>query len=149
MNQTSHFSLDFDAEPVARLLRLFREQGDRLRFPDVDADKLGELESVVEGKRDNVLKMEEALAEAREALALSERDLLERAQKAHAYLTVFAAGDPELEEEVAQIKMKTAAPTRVGRKKRPGSKKQTEGAPSAPSNSRSAQTEIVPEMAAE
>lgn len=121
MKQTSHLSLEIDSSPVTRIVRIFEERKEQLRFPDIDADKLKALQAAVQKESEAVCELEEALAEAREALGLTQKALHEKAAKAHAYLQVFAAGDAEWEAELANIHWGNAE--RSGRKPRPTSKK--------------------------
>lgn len=115
--QTTHPALESNAAAVARLVELFVEKSSQLRFPDVDADSLCAARTAVESQRVLVEEAELALGDARDQLAILEAGLLQSAQKAHAYATVFAAGDEPLLERLEDMKLGTQAST--GRKKRP------------------------------
>ena len=125
MNQTTHPSFDLNADALGQLLRLFHDKSAVLRFPDVDADSLSQAMVVVEAQREKVDEILEALGDARDELGQLEEALMRSAQKAHAYATVFSAGDQELEAQLNKIEF--VAPGRTGRKKRPGTKKAVKG----------------------
>lgn len=144
MSQSRQFSLEVDASPVTRILRIFEERADQLRFPDIDAEKLKALGSAVQREQDAVCAMEEKLAEARETLLLAEKDLREKAERAHAYLQVFAEGNAELQAEIAEVKWSSAE--RSGRKRRPTPNKKAKTSPSPASRK---QQERDTEIAAE
>ncbi len=122
-NKTPAADTPTNLSPESRILRIFETRSDELRFPDVDATALKEAHAMAEETRDAVFALEEKLAEAREACVLAERQLREKSEKAHAYLRIFAAGDPELSAAIADIKWTTGE--RSGRKRRPQSASKT------------------------
>lgn len=146
MNQTSHISLEIDSAPVTRVVRIFEERSEQLRFPDVDAEKLQAIQAEVQKKQEAIWEIEEKLAEAREALVLTQKALHERAARAYAYLQVFATGDPELQAELAEINWESAE--RDGRKRRPAPKKR-ERATASSGHTLRKQEELGAEQAAE
>lgn len=146
MKQTSHLSLEIDSSPVTRIVRIFEERKEQLRFPDIDADKLTALQAAVQKQAEAVCELEEALAEAREALGLTQKALHEKAAKAHAYLQVFATGDADWEAELAEISW--GSDERAGRKPRPSPKKRARAKTSSEPAPR-AQEELGTKQAAE
>jgi|GEM_PF-2796442 len=145
-SQIVHPSLELNAEPVARLVALFREKSETLRFPDVDAEVLSKIVTEVEERREVVEAAQLALGEARESLVLLEQELLEKAKRGHAYAAVFAAGDEELSAALSEIKL--SAGQRPVRKRRPVVKKAE--AKTAPSDAEDPiQQELSAEIAAE
>ena len=101
--QTALPTVDVPHEAISLLLSLFEDHAELLRFPDVDAEKLAEVVSEVEQRRDAVEQASLALADAREALVLMEQQLLEKARKGHAYASVFAAEDAEMQEKLVSV----------------------------------------------
>ena len=105
--------LDLIAPDVAQLILLFSAQPD-LRFPDLDASVLHEAVARVKETHLEVAQAEAALEVTRAALDLEHQALLRLAQRAHAYLKVFAENDERLNERVEAISLprprRTAAP---------------------------------------
>lgn len=112
--------------PVRAVLDLFEGPLAEVQFPDVDHRSLAAGAVEVEQRRGELQAALEAVQVAREELERSQTELGERARKAHAYATVFAAGDAELVEQLAAIQL-DGGPKRRGRprKRKPPRKSQT------------------------
>jgi len=96
--------LDLIAPDVAQLILLFSAQPD-LRFPDLDASVLHEAVARVKETHLEVAQAEAALQVTRAALDREHETLLKLAQRAHAYLKVFAENDERLNEHVEAISL--------------------------------------------
>ncbi len=94
--------LDLIAPDVAQLILLFSAQPD-LRFPDLDASVLHEAVARVKETHLEVAQAEAALQVTKAALEREHETLLKVAQRAHAYLKVFAENDERLNERVEAI----------------------------------------------
>jgi hypothetical protein len=92
-----------EIEPsVAQLVQLFSAQPE-LKFADLDGRTLHEAAARVKERHEEVAQAEAALAVARAALDDESERLLRHAQRAHAYLRVYAEADPSLLERVEAI----------------------------------------------
>jgi hypothetical protein len=105
---------DFDliSPDVSQLILLFSSQPD-LRFPDLDSKVLHEAVARVKDMNLEVAEAEAALQLTKAALDREHETLLRLAQRAHAYLKVFAETDERLNEQVEAIslpKPRRAAP---------------------------------------
>jgi hypothetical protein len=102
---------------VHPVLELLREE--ELRFPDVDADILDALTERTRARAADVEVARAALDEARAALDRELTELARLAERAAAYLEVYAKGDEELAARVASLagpaKAAGAAPTKQRR----------------------------------
>ncbi len=116
MANTSLPPLDPIPESVTRLIRLYQANADALKFPDVDAESLA---ASVEGLDAQIAAVEEAraaLEEAREKVIVAHQQALDMARRAHAYASIFALADEEMQEELSQIKL--AAPQKPPKKRK-------------------------------
>lgn len=105
MDKKNQLIPEVDPSPFSRLLRIFEEQKEQLRFPDVDAEKLKSFHVAVHKEQESVRALEEKLAAARQSLVSAEQELQSKMAKALAYLQIFAAGNAELEAELTEIKL--------------------------------------------
>lgn len=96
--------LELIAPDVAQLILLFSAQPD-LRFPDLDAKVLHEAVARVKETSLEVAQAEAALQAAKGVLEREHETLLRLAQRAHAYLKVFAEADERLSEQVEAISL--------------------------------------------
>ncbi len=87
---------------VAQLIQLFSAQVD-LQFPDLDAPILQDALVKVRERHSEVERAELAVAAARNALDEDQEALLKKAQRAQAYLRIFAETDAALLEKVQAI----------------------------------------------
>lgn len=87
---------------VTKLIELFSEEP-TLKFPDLDADALREASGRVERRQEDVRKAEAAVLAARGALEEEHEALLRKAQRAHAYLRVYAENDEALAARVEAV----------------------------------------------
>lgn len=149
MDKKNQLSPEADSSPFSRLLRIFEERKEQLRFPDVDAEKLKGFQVAVQKEQESVRALEEKLAAARQSLVSAEQELQSKLAKAHAYLQIFAAGNAELEAELAEIKLNSGE--RSGRKPRPAPQKTatTKTAPSSKKQKDEHEGEQEDEAAAE
>ncbi|MBM4781143.1 MAG: hypothetical protein GQE15_25915 [Archangiaceae bacterium] len=85
-----------------RLIQLFSALPD-VKFPDVDAPMLHELVSRVQERHVTVAHAEVALDAARRALDDEQEQLLKKAHRLHAWLTVMAETDEALREKLALV----------------------------------------------
>jgi hypothetical protein len=103
-------------EPVAPSIRLLAElfatRPDELRFPDVDVEVLATCMQDVVGMAEAVLTAEASLSAARAALQDAQELLLQKAQRALAYVRVYAEADPALNAQIAVIAL--PRPTKRG-----------------------------------
>ncbi|MBL9038328.1 MAG: hypothetical protein JNG84_07440, partial [Archangium sp.] len=99
MNETDLISPD-----VAQLILLVSAQPE-LRFPDLDAAVLHEAVAKVKEHHRAVAAAEAALSAAKGVLERENESLLKLAQRAHAYLRVFAENDERLTEQVDAISL--------------------------------------------
>lgn len=90
-------------EAVRAVLALFEGPLAEVRFPQVDAESLGEQVATVEQRRADLHRALEAVQLARVALEREQHALLDQARRAHAYASVFAAGDAALTEQLVDI----------------------------------------------
>jgi hypothetical protein len=94
--------LDLISPDVAQLILLFSAQPE-LRFPDLDAAVLHDAVARVKEVNLEVAEAEAALQVTRAELDREQEKLLKLAQRAHAYLRVFAENDERLNEQVEAI----------------------------------------------
>lgn len=87
-----------------RLIQLFSALPD-VKFPDVDAPMLHELVSRVHERHVAVAHAEVALDAARRALDDDHEQLLKKAHRLHAWLTVMAEADEALREKLAVLSL--------------------------------------------
>lgn len=95
-----------------RLIQLFSALPD-VKFPDVDAPMLHELVSKVQERHVALAHAEVALDAARRALDDEQEQLLKKAHRLHAWLSVMAEADEGLREKLAHValpKLRRAAP---------------------------------------
>jgi hypothetical protein len=92
------------APDIAQLIQLFRAQVD-LRFPGLDAEVLQAALVQVMDPHEAVLRAEAELQTARAALENEQEALLKVAQRAHAYLSVYAETDEQLAPKVSAISL--------------------------------------------
>jgi hypothetical protein len=118
--------LDPIAPDVARLIQLFSAQPE-LKFADLDGRILHDAAARVKEQHQAVLEAEAALAAARASLDDEQEALLRSAQRAHAYLKVYAEAEPALLERVEAIAL-----PRGRRAPRPVEGPAVDGAPSPP-----------------
>lgn len=85
-----------------RLIQLFSALPD-VKFPDVDAPMLHELVSRVQERHVAVALAEVALDAARRALDDEQEQLLKKAHRLHAWLTVMAEADEGLREKLGLL----------------------------------------------
>lgn len=95
---------DLIAPEVAKLVQLFSAQAN-LKFPDLDASVLHEAIARVKERHLEVARAEAVLAGCRAACEDDQEVLLKLAQRAHAYLKVYAEADPTLAERVEAISL--------------------------------------------
>ena len=96
--------LDLISPDVAQLILLFSAQPD-LRFPDLDAKVLHEAVARVKETSLEVAEAEAALQATKGVLEREHETLLRLAQRAHAYLKVFAENNERLNEQVEAISL--------------------------------------------
>ncbi len=92
------------APDVAKLIQLFSAQPD-LRFPELDAGVLHEAVARLKETHLECVAAEAALQATRLALEREHEALLKLAQRAHAYLKVFAETDERLTAQVDAISL--------------------------------------------
>jgi hypothetical protein len=97
-------------DAVRAVLALFEGPLAEVRFPQVDRDSLGEQVAIVEQRRAELQRALEAVQVARAALDREQDALLDQARRAHAYASVFAAGDAALTERLVEITFDGRAP---------------------------------------
>jgi hypothetical protein len=90
-------------DAVRAVLALFEGPLADVRFPQVDRDSLAEQVAAVELHRAELQQALEAVQHARAALEREQHLLLDQARRAHAYASVFAAGDAALTERLVEI----------------------------------------------
>lgn len=97
---------DTDLVPpdVLKLVQLFSAQPD-LRFPDLDATVLHQAVASVKERHLEVARAEALAQAARAALDEDLEALVKKAQRAHAYLRVFAETDEALAGRVEDISL--------------------------------------------
>jgi uncharacterized membrane protein YccC len=100
---------DFDLLPtdLMKLVQLFSAQPD-LRFPELDAGVLHDAVVRVKERHLEVTRAEAGLMAARGALDAEVDALTRLAQRAHAYLRVYAENDEALAERVEDISLPRA-----------------------------------------
>jgi hypothetical protein len=106
-------------DSVRAVLELFDGPLADVRFPKVDRESLAEQVAVVEHRRAELQRALELVQVARATLEHEQRSLLDQARQAHAYASVFAAGDPELVDQLRAIDFDGRSPapaTKRGRK---------------------------------
>ncbi len=103
--------LDLISPDVAQLILLFSAQPE-LKFPELDAAVLHEAVARVKEGHLEVAEVEASLQVRRSALEHEHETLLRLAQRAHAYLKVFAENDERLSERVDAISL--PRPRRAG-----------------------------------
>lgn len=84
------------------MIELFSEEP-ALKFPDLDASALREAAARVEERNEALKEVEAVLFKARAALEEEQEALLRKAQRAHAYVKVYAENDPALAMRVEAI----------------------------------------------
>jgi hypothetical protein len=107
---------------VRAVLALFEGPLAELRFPQIDRESLTAQAAVVEQRRVVLQRALEAVHAARAELEIEQRALFDQARQAHAYATVYAAGDAELSEQLRAIGFgeRPVAPAKKrGRKPKP------------------------------
>jgi hypothetical protein len=95
---------DVVATDVMKLIQLFSAQAD-LRFPDMNASVLHDAAVQVKERHLEVVRAEAMLLAARAALEEDIEALNKKAQRAHAYLRVFAENDEVLAARVDEISL--------------------------------------------
>ena len=90
------------APEVTKLIQLFSEEP-ALKFPDLDAGALREIAGRVDQRHEELRRAEAALLFARGQLEEEQEALLKMAQRAHAYLRVYAENDAALASRVEAI----------------------------------------------
>ena len=120
--------LPFPASPrvapwVRELGELFRTELSELHFPEVDAQRLGDLLERVDAHAIEVAQARATLEAAERALAEGHADLTRAARRAHGYATVFAQDRDEL---LARLeKMRPTAPKKRGAPKKKRAKRKS------------------------
>jgi|GEM_PF-1969760 len=105
-------------EFVAHLVELFEARAADLRFPGVDAVRLRNAVQQTEEQSSKIVELKAALQDALEGLAREQQNLLHLARQAHAYLSVFAQGEPEILDQLKAIPFGDAEKTpRRGRQR--------------------------------
>lgn len=95
---------------VRAVLALFEGPLAEVRFPQVDRESLAERVAVVEQRRTELQRALETVQAARAALEREQQSLLDQARRAHAYASVFAAGDAALTKQLVDITFDGRAP---------------------------------------
>jgi hypothetical protein len=90
-------------DAVRAVLALFDGPLADVRFPNIDRESLTEQVAVVEQRRAELQRALELVQIARTNLEQEQRSLLDQSRQAHAYASVFAAGDVELVEQLRAI----------------------------------------------
>lgn len=124
------------SEPVRAVLAVFAGPLAEVRFPDVDGEQLAASAAEVEAQRAELQRALEAVVQARAVLEAGQAQLLNQAKKAHAYASIYAAGNPELVDALAAIRFdasRLAPKKRRGRPSKSASKKRA-AAESAPAS---------------
>lgn len=97
---------DFAIAPgVQALLDLFASEVPALKFPDLDSDVLEDAASRVRVHAAAVERAEAAAETARSMLVESQEELLHKAQRAVAYLRIYAEETPALGPKVEAISL--------------------------------------------
>jgi len=78
-----------DLKPLFRLLEIYRTH-DELRFPGVSAETLTQATAGIDEQLEEIERLQQQVADARELLAKKYRAVLDLARQAHAYATVYA-----------------------------------------------------------
>jgi len=114
-------------DAVRAVLALFEGPLAEVRFPQVDGESLAEQVAVVEQRRAELQRALETVQAARTALEREQQALLDQARRAHAYASVFAAGDASLTEQLVEITFdgRAAAPAKKRGRKPKDSQTQT------------------------
>lgn len=89
---------------IAKLIQLFSAQPE-LRFPELDASVLQGAVAKVKERAVELAQAEAQLAAVRAALEAEQEALLKKAQRAHAYLEVYADGDEALGQKLEGISL--------------------------------------------
>jgi chromosome condensin MukBEF ATPase and DNA-binding subunit MukB len=125
MTQSSFEADQASLQPIFRLLEIYRSH-DGLRFPGVSVETLTQATEGIDEHIEEIERLQNAVAEAREALAARHRSVIELARQAHAYASLFAhapvtLGDKDqLETLRAQLaEVQFDEPGRGERKRRP------------------------------
>jgi ribonuclease E len=113
--------------PVAQLIEVFEQHADVLSFPNSSAKTLKAAVAEMEREQAGVDAAAAELEGARERLKEAQQRLLDQAQKAHAYASVYALDDEAMQDRLAQIKMGAVPRTARKRKPKPNS---ADGSPS-------------------
>jgi hypothetical protein len=87
--------IDLVGPDVAQVIQLF-SRSDAPRFPDLDATTLQDAVVRLGERHLELVRAEAVLAAAKAAVDDAHEVLLKRSLRGHAYLRVFAEGDPEL-----------------------------------------------------
>lgn len=90
---------------VRSLIELFHNELPDLKFPDMDGDLLRRSADEVMNAADAVAAAEAALEQSRSRLADQQEALAQRAQRALAYLRIYAEGQAELEERLDAVNL--------------------------------------------
>ena len=91
------------------LLDLFASDLKQVKFPDMDASVLQDAATRVRERAEALAKAQAAMEAARLALHESQEALLQRGQRALAYVRVFAEENPELSAKLDGISLPRAA----------------------------------------
>lgn len=91
------------SEPVRAVVELFRGPLEKVRFPDVDVAQLDALVGDVRDQVAEVAAARLALDNAQLALDQALGNLSKTATRGHAYASIFADGDVDLQEQLSGI----------------------------------------------
>jgi len=133
--------LPFPASPrvapwIRELSELYRDELPELHFPEVDAQRLGDLLERVDAHAIEVAQARATLEAAERALAEGHADLTRAARRAHGYATVFAQDREQL---LARLeKMRPSAPKKRGAAKKRRAKSAPVKAQGEPASTRAA-----------
>ncbi len=97
------------------LVELFRGPLREVRFPDADAERLGNSIDAVLAANDLVAHAEAALEAAREALVEKQKTVAQETERALAYARIYAAERPELRSALEAIPGRAPAKRAAGR----------------------------------
>lgn len=93
------------ASPIQSLIALFEQELGDVAFPDVSLATLTQYVEAVNAQNNEVERLREALAAARDSLDERQQELLTHAQRALAYAKVYAGDDGELAEKLAAVNL--------------------------------------------
>ncbi|MCH2108655.1 MAG: hypothetical protein MK135_04965 [Polyangiaceae bacterium] len=116
MSDSSYSRPEMPIESLQLLLELFQEHEEALVFPQISSATLQKSQQLIEEQRQRVEEAAAALEAAQAELVVSETEFLTLAQQAHAYASIYAASDKEMQKLLTKIKLEE--PQKGSKKKR-------------------------------